>query len=228
MNIRSAISYLSNNLLLRWNKTLKLFRGFYEHQHQLTSTTSSNRYPELFSEVKRIYHDRPSVQNEVLLSFGCSTGEECFSLRQYFGVAKIIGMDINKINLLKARRANVDRGIVFMFSDKNNIIHQGPYDIIFCLSVLCRWNDTEFVDNCEDIYPFSKYEETVTLLTNNLKSEGLLVIYNSNFRFEESQVFSLFEIIQTPLLPDSGFVHKFNASNIKIRDAHRAVVYRKK
>ncbi len=228
MKLGSVTNYASNNLMLRWNKILKFFRGFYEHQHQLTSTTSENRYPELFSEVKKILHERPPAQNEILLSFGCSTGEECFSLRHYFSGAKIIGMDINKTNLLKAKRANTDSGIVFMFSDKNNIIDQGPYHIIFCLSVLCRWNDTESINNCGDIYPFSKFDETVTLLTNNLKNGGLLVIFNSNFRFEDSSVYHQFETIATPSVKNSGFVHKFNTSNIKIQETHKAIVYRKK
>ncbi len=228
MKLENVKNYASNNLFLRWNKILKFFRGFYQHQHQLTSTTFPNRYPELFSEVKRIFNEHPIIQNEVILSFGCSTGEECFSLREYFSTAKIVGVDINKINLRKALRANTDDRIAFMHSDKTNIANQGPYNIIFCLSVLCRWGDTEFVDNCEDIYPFAKYHETVVLLADNLKSGGLLVIYNSNFRFEDSSAFKDFETMVTPLLPDSGFVHKFNTSNVKIQEAHSAIVYRKK
>jgi chemotaxis methyl-accepting protein methylase len=164
----------------------------------------------------------------VLLSFGCSTGEECFTLRKYFPKAKIIGADIRKSNLRRAIKNKKDDRTHFIFSNPDNIKLNGPYDIIFCLSVLCRWNDTEFVNNCKEIYPFTKSDETISMLANNLKNGGLLVIYNSNFRFEDATAYFQFQNIPTRSLPNSGFVHKFDNSNNKTSNVHNNIVLQKK
>ena len=215
------------NLLTLWKSQLKKkIRGFYSDQHQLTSTTAVNRYPELFTEVEKIFRSK-SIEEPSILSFGCSTGEECFSLREYFKGAKIIGVDINNRNLRKAIRKNNDARIKFLFSSSENIEKEGKYDLIFCLSVLCRWEDTKNVTNCEKIYPFEKFEASVSELTSQLLVGGLLVVYNSNFRFEDTVVFDDFEIVETPSVRDSGFVNKFDSFNNLLTDRHKACVYRK-
>lgn len=215
-------------MLTLWKSQLKKkVRGFYSDQHQLTSTTAVNRYPELFSEVQRIFRSSRNNLEPSILSFGCSTGEECFSLREYFKRAKIIGVDINNRNLRKANRKNGDDKIKFLFSSTENIEKEGKYDLIFCLSVLCRWEDTKNVTNCEKIYPFQKFEASVSELTSQLVVGGLLVVYNSNFRFEDTVVFDDFEIVETPSMKDSGFVNKFDSFNNLLTDRHKVCVYRK-
>jgi len=216
------------NLLTLWKLQLKKkIRGFYSDQHQLTSTTAVNRYPELFAEVQKIFLSSRNNVEPLILSFGCSTGEECFSLREYFKDAKIIGVDINNRNLRKASRKNNDARIKFLFSSTENIEKEGKYDLIFCLSVLCRWEDTKNVTNCERIYPFQKFEASVKELSNQLLEGGLLVIYNSNFRFEDTTIFGDYEIVKTPSVEDSGFVNKFDANNNLLTDIHTTCIYRK-
>ncbi len=204
----------------------KFFRRFYKHQHQLTSTTASDRYPQLFSETARIFGE---ANQEKILSFGCSTGEECFSLKKYFPRATIIGVDINKRNLKKAIKKNSYNDIRFYHSTGENIKREGGYNLIFCLSVLCRWEDTKFVHNSEKLYPFEKFEVTVESLASTLLPNGLLVIYNSNFRFEDTATFidQGFEIMESPTLCDSGFVYKFDRNNNRITDTHAYCIYRK-
>lgn len=203
----------------------KLLRRFYPNQHQLTSVTSANRYPELFLESVKA---TPKNVHPKILSYGCSSGEECFTLADYFPQSQIVGVDINKANLRKANRRNSRGGIKFLLSSDENIRAEGPYDLIYALSVLCRWDDTRYVTNCEQIYPFSKYEETVSSLVANLKINGLLIIYNSNFRFEDTRMFSCFEIVETLSVENSGFVYKFDAHNELIDQPHRGCIYRKK
>src|SRR5579872_7156733 len=58
---------------------LKLFNG--RRLHQATVMTSMNRYPRAFSASRRYFGDRRDVR---ILSFGCATGEEVLTLRQYF------------------------------------------------------------------------------------------------------------------------------------------------
>ncbi|GIV36633.1 MAG: hypothetical protein KatS3mg032_1012 [Cyclobacteriaceae bacterium] len=204
---------------------LKFFRKFQPERHQLTSTTSYNRYPELFHATRAaMQHTNPRTLK--ILSFGCSTGEECFSLAGYFPEASILGVDINRFNLFRARLRNTYPRIQFAYSAPEIIAKHAPYDLIFCLSVLCRWEDTKDVTNCASIYPFQKFEQTVTELAGWLKPGGLLVIYNSNFRFEDTAIAASFTTMPVSL-PNSGFVHKFDRNNNRIYEVHQNCIYRK-
>jgi len=216
---------INNELKSLKIKISKVFRRLYSQQHQLTSTTSENRYPVLFEETKKNLN-RFDESTLKILSFGCSTGEECFSLRSYFPASSIIGIDINSRNISKARKRSKDSGIVFSLGTEIESLAQGPYHAIFCLSVLCRWEDTKDKENCEAIYPFEKFQSTITQLSEALIPEGLLIIYNCNFRFEDTEVFSRYEIVPTSL-QISGFVTKFDANNNRINDAHANCIYRK-
>lgn len=219
---------ISNEWIVRKNKILKLFRKLYSDQHQLTSTTFENRYPELFEESRKALTDFVDKETAIL-SFGCSTGEECFSLRKYFIDSTIIGADINRRNLVKANKKNNDSKIHFIYSSEENIRNEGPYHVIFCLSVLCRWEDTKNLDNCEKIYPFSKFQDTVTMLSDKLLPGGLLVIYNSNFAFEDTDIYTheKYETIDTPSVLDSGFVTKFDRSGNRVTYIHKSCIYKK-
>ena len=224
--IKGSITSFRNQLVYSRNQILLFFRRLVKEQHQLTSTTGLNRYPELFSEVRKlrsIFSQEPSV-----LSFGCSTGEECFSIKEYFPDAKILGLDINRSNLRKAKSKNKYQDVVFRFSSRELIAKNGPYDMVFALSVLCRWEDTKNLESCASVYPFTKYSETVRMLCLHLKPGGLLIIYNSNFRFEETDEFRDFEIVTTPSVLNSGFVHKFDRNNFRVAEEHKHCVYKKK
>jgi hypothetical protein len=69
--------------------------------HQGPNKTALDRYPEIFAAAAAA---APNARR--ILSFGCSTGEECVTLANYFPNAQIVGTDINPVNLLKARRTN--------------------------------------------------------------------------------------------------------------------------
>ncbi|MCK6616506.1 MAG: methyltransferase domain-containing protein [Cyclobacteriaceae bacterium] len=216
--------YLVNNLSIFWIRIASFYRRLFKEQHQLTSKTATDRYPLLFTEVSRVAGDANRTLK--LLSFGCSTGEECFSLKKYFPNARIFGADINTLNLAIARRKNISPDITFLYSKPQNLLKTAPYDAVFCLSVLCRWEDTKDLPNCSAIYPFSKFEKTVKELAAMVVKGGLLVIYNSNFRFEDTEAFKDFEIVQSSL-PSSGFVHKFDRFNNRLLAEHTHCIYRK-
>lgn len=227
--ISRAINRLWNELLHVKNNVSKLYRKLYSQQHQLTSTTGENRYPELFNETRNALKEFDD-NRFTLLSFGCSTGEECFTLHNYFPESWIIGADINNSNLRKAKARNIFDNVKFIYSTPERIEQEGPYHVIFCLSVLCRWEDTKHVENCAHIYAFEKFEATARSLSDRLHPGGLLVIYNSNFRFEETTVFAdhNYEIVHSPSVQDSGFVYKFDKFNNRIKEEHRHCVYRKR
>ncbi len=202
----------------------KKARKKHKDQHQLTSTTNMNRYPIIFNMVKSLIN-RPYPR---ILSFGCSTGEECFSLREYFLESNILGADINIKNLNKARMQNTDSKIIFILSNHNELKKYGPYDIIFVMSVLCRWEDTKYVDDCKDIYPFSKFNDSINHLVNALNKDGLMVVYNSNFKVEDSSAATQLTPLDIESITESGFVHKFDSNNNKIEGIHNKVIYKKK
>lgn len=217
-------TWVKNNLSLFRQRITKTVRKLYRDQHQLTSVTGHDRYPELFKETARTMgSDRPLK----ILSFGCSSGEECFSLKKYFPNARIIGVDINQSNIKKAKQRNQFPDVEFHFSTASLIAEKGPYDIIFCLSVLCRWEDTKGLLNCEHVYPFTKFHSTVYHLSQQLSRDGLMVIYNSNFRFEDTPEASGYQIIETPAIQDSGFVTKFDKDNKIVNSIHRYCLYQK-
>lgn len=198
-------------------------RRKYKNQHQLTSTTKPNRYPEIFTGVANLV----SKNNLKILSFGCSTGEECVSLQQYFPEGQIIGADINMNNLKIASRTNSSQQIKFILSTSEHLISNGPYDIIFALSVLCRWDDTKDLDNCSSIYPFTKYQETVGQLFELLNNGGLLVIYNANFMIEDTNYSKQLIPCHLSSVTNSGFVHKFDRNNNRFYQPHNVVIYKK-
>ncbi|MGE3803666.1 MAG: class I SAM-dependent methyltransferase [Gemmataceae bacterium] len=219
------LSRMKASLGGRLNRCRKFLRSLYRYQHQLTSTTGMNRYPELFAEVR----DLLGAKRVRVLSYGCSTGEECATLEKCLETETIIGADINESNLRAARERFPSTRIEFIKSSAKLLAARAPYDIVFCLSVLCRWEDTRDVEECSSIYPFEKFASAVLFLDSLLPKGGLLVIYNANFRFEDTATFlkSGYTAVASPAVVDSGFVHKFDQNNRRIRETHRTCIYRK-
>lgn len=222
--LEKGMNYARGRWALAHNQWRKFLRRQYPDQHQLTSTTEMNRYPELFREAR----ERWSGDQPRLLSYGCSTGEECATLEKYFEPGLIVGADINEANLREARRKFSSPRLQFVPSDPAILMTYGPFDFVFALSVLCRWEDTRDVEDCTAIYSFEKFASATAFLDLLVAPGGLLVIYNSNFRFEDTATFSAsYTIEETPAIADSGFVHKFDRNNRRIREVHRACIYRK-
>jgi trans-aconitate methyltransferase len=110
-----------------------------------------------------------------ILSFGCSSGEECVTLAEYFPKAEIIGADINPVILLQARKHRSDR-IRFVYAGDRILSGLGGFDAIFCMAVL----------RSAGHYPFEIYEERALFLETLLRPGGLLVIHNSPYRFGDT------------------------------------------
>lgn len=223
------LARIKSSLTGRWlaavNRWQRFVRSLYRDQHQLTSTTAANRYPELFAAVAAL----TSGSHPRVLSYGCSTGEECATLETRLDPKLLVGADINSANLKIARKKFSSPRLLFVPSEESHLRRHAPFDIIFALSVLCRWEETQDVEDSSDIYPFEKFESAVELLNHLLTPGGLLVMYNSNFRFEDSQTFAAFkyEVVPSPDVTDSGFVHKFDRRNKRVRETHRGCIYRK-
>jgi predicted O-methyltransferase YrrM len=221
-NIYYYFLNLPNNIKSNYAKKK---RKKYKYQHQLTSTTGDNRYPEIFSAIQQLV-DNNNDQLK-LLSYGCSTGEECFSLRKYFPNANIVGADINIDNLNKANSINKDNFIHFVESTSENLKAKSSYDVIFAMSVLCRWEDTKDVKNCENIYPFYRFDDTIKNLVSLLKENGLLIVYNANFKVEDSSASTLLLPLKIDGIKESGCVHKFDSNNNRDEKSHSTIIYKK-
>lgn len=184
--------------------------------HQNKPNTGINRYPSIFSFCYRHMCDK-SIK---ILSFGCSSGEELVTLAMHFPNAEIYGVEIDQ-NLLDLSIINtrlVDRVSVY------NKIPDEKFDIIFCMSVFCRWPETKEVDDCSEFYKFENFEEELIELDQRLNKNGLLVIYNSNFLFDDTDLSksycSIFDF-------ESGFVQKFNKSEKKLNFQYNKCVFKK-
>jgi hypothetical protein len=162
---------------------------------QTCEYTRADRYPTVFSGVQRLASERGNPASKIL-SFGCSTGAECFTLRTYFPDTEIVGLDINRKSLGFARDANSDSRIRFLESSPAIVRENGPYDLIFANSVFCRWPLSDHVSDLSRYYPFSRFEEAIGDLDASLNVGGMLVVINPNYDFRDCDVSRRYEVIE--------------------------------
>jgi 2-polyprenyl-3-methyl-5-hydroxy-6-metoxy-1,4-benzoquinol methylase len=209
---------------LRRGKFIKLGRGrfietiakLHPGWHQGPNKTSFNRYPEIFAAAAALL---PGALR--ILSFGCSTGEECVTLADYFPAALIIGTDINPLNLLKARKFQSER-IRFVYAVDRVLKRLGTFDAVFCMAVL----RTPKRKRIGKHYPFELFEERALFLETLVKPGGILVIHNATYRFSDTAHRGAYETIPvaatcgeaylpdgiTEAKPDGCIFRKFDTS----------------
>ena len=158
--------------------------------------TRANRYPVIFSFVRSRLGDGDDIK---ILSFGCSTGEEVFSLRDYFPHATIKGIDINPANIAACRRRSNkirDGAISFEIASSTMEEADASFDAIFCMAVL-RHGDlgAPGVTRCDHLLRFEDFAKTVADFKRCLKPGGLLIIHHSNFRLSDTPSAGAFETI---------------------------------
>lgn len=159
-------------------------------------TTSDDRYPRIFRFVRDELGDRPDVR---LLSFGCSTGEEVFSLRRYFPQAAITGIDVNARHIAACRerlRRSGDARVSFERAGTAGHVATASCDAIFCMAVF-RHGDlhSPVAHRCDHRIRFEAFERTLGDLARCLRPGGLLAIRHSNFRFRDTAVAADFDVV---------------------------------
>ncbi len=149
--------------------------------HQPSHVTKMDRYPDLFSFTASLIKN----ENCKILSFGCSSGEECISLRKYFPKAHIVGAEINQ-DLLSICREKQDSQMDFIHSKYENLKKHGPYDLIFSLNVFNR--NVKDPENYP-LYVFSYFEDQINQFHEILHVDGLLILQGSKHNFKKTEVF---------------------------------------
>jgi len=190
--------------LSRWNPRLclivrshthRLYSRFFRVKHsqyaQVETTTGYERYPQLFELLKQLNNPEKPLK---ILSFGCSTGQECVSLANHFPNALIVGVDSNKYILARARRENAHSRVRYAHLNDWLAEPDNHYDLILACSVLCRWPEAKHLDDLSDLFPFEQFQKLVKLLDDHLLPSGLLSIVNSNYCFEETDTYNRYSI----------------------------------
>jgi SAM-dependent methyltransferase len=175
-------------MLLQWRKPSNLFQPFNE--------TSLDRYPEIFRFARDQIGDSAAHR---ILSFGCATGEEVFSLRQYFPLASIRGLDINPRSIALARRRlkSIGDERISFGVHASAVDEMAPYDAIFCMAVFRHGGlgESGINNRCDHLIRFEDFERTVDEIARCIKPHGLLFIANCNFRFSDTAASKDFEIV---------------------------------
>jgi SAM-dependent methyltransferase len=158
--------------------------------------TLPDRYPWLFDFAAQALQ---GVRNPRLLSFGCSRGEEVFSLRQRLPRATVRGLDIDARNIAEAQgRANAakDGRVSFEVASNTRGESSAHYDAIFCLAVLCHGDLTVTGARRSDpLMRFRDFERTVVDLARCLRPGGWLFLHTTSFRFGDTVAADGFEIV---------------------------------
>ena len=151
-------------------------------------TTQIDRYPSIYSAVRSVAL-KNNLRAPKILSFGCSVGLEAFTLaKMYFPDSAIVGTDLKEALLIEAKRNNECFGsrVQFFNSAKFPLNNFGKYDIIFANSVLCVHPPPP--GGVFHTFPYTEFNKAVESLDSILKPSGLLVMVNTNYRFEDTNV----------------------------------------
>jgi SAM-dependent methyltransferase len=211
-----------SRLMLRLRKPRNLF--------QVCNWTMEDRYPYLFRLAREKLGAGPDLR---LLSFGCSTGEEVFSLRKYFPDASLKGLDINpqNIRVCEQRLAlRPDPKISFELADSVEREPAATYDAVFCMAVFrhsCLAGESYV--RCDSRIRFADFCRMVEDIAERLKPGGLLVIISANFRFRDTPTADRFELVCRLKNPGFDITPIFDRENMRTSEVNYGeVMFRKK
>jgi SAM-dependent methyltransferase len=194
--------------------------------------TLPDRYPWLFGFAAKRIGSRPDL---CILSFGCSRGEEVFSLRKHFPSAAVKGIDINPRNIarcLARARAEDATSVAFEIAATTEGEATGSYDAIFCLAVLVNGDlTTSGAQRCDPLLHFERFDRMVGDFARCLKSGGLLVLHTTNFRFCDTAVARDFDVVYEADPKHLALDVLFDRNNRLMsgeRERYRAVAFEKR
>lgn len=196
--------------------------------HQVSTASIDGRYPSIFTALaNQIDQVAPKI-----LSFGCSDGFETNDLAsKHFHHSPIIGCDIDDDAIRIATKQNrFPSRVKFIKSSREELESHAPFDAIVSMAVLCRWPDTQKLENIKDCYGFDKFVESIELLVSLLRPGGVLCIYNANYLVSDTPCMEKLEAIEDAnLIPRSQQVKLFKPSGEPYEEQQvRGVLFRKR
>ena len=182
-----SLGYARRFILNSRIRSEQLTRLFHRASHYQGATYSEpDRYPELFTACASHLKNTP---DPIILSFGCATGEEAFSLAEYLPNATIVGVDINSWCLRQCIQKNRSPCIRFLHNSSPNYATLANLDAIFCMAVFQRSeNRNHTAAIAHGNFTFARFEQQIASLDAKLKPGGLFFIDHSDFRFEDTAV----------------------------------------
>lgn len=141
--------------------------------------TYEDRYPELFDALAKRLAKVPAPR---ILSFGCSSGAEVRALRKRLPHARIVGLDLNRRALARAKAA--DPAGDYRCADRPKPGER--FDAILAMAVL-RHGQLEAgrPQSCADVMPFARFGEALVNLDAALVTGGWIAIGHAHFRFAD-------------------------------------------
>lgn len=216
---------------LRW-----LLRPDYREIHRLRRTegarllqpfptTAEERYPEVFDALARLL---APVGAPRILSFGCSSGEEVPALRRRMPGARIVGLDLNRRMIARARAADPHP-----HSDYRCDGAPRPgetFDAVLAMAVF-RHGELELhrPDDCGRILPFARFADGLEMLDRHLAAGGWLALYNQQFRLADSPLAPRYDTDPLRMPPAAALRLLYGPDDRRITDASEtAVLFRKR
>lgn len=155
---------------------------------QPSGSTKDERYPKIYDSAAQL---KPKAKR--ILSFGCSTGEEVFSLAKRFPNAEqLIGVDIDYNRVCTARRTNKQKNIFF----HDNVGGLGQFDVVTALNVFfCL----------ENPIPKEQWKKTLEEVSGYVAPSGVLLIFKSDY--------DPMEVLSTDFKAENCWNHTHNRNN---------------
>ncbi|EGF93757.1 methyltransferase domain protein [Asticcacaulis biprosthecium C19] len=175
-------------------------------QQQGNSHTFAGRNAAFFKALHRAFGEQADTPLKIL-SFGCSTGEECLDIQKEFPNAQVFGTDI-KQSALKQAMDKCPASMTIFPSNEAAIAQHGPYDAITAMSVFCKWPTTSELANISELYPFSTFEAGLVNLVRNLKIGGILLLQNAQYMVEDTRLAGHLHPINETFRESSGWIFK--------------------
>jgi hypothetical protein len=146
---------------------------------QDSNITEFLRYKEFYQTIR--YDIGIGLAPKVLV-FGCSMGAEVQTIYHFWPAAEVYACDIQQ-DMLEETGKLFPQAHVFP-STPSEIAKHGPFDFICANSVFCR--NPLPAGPMSKILPFGLFDEYLSLLTDRLTGDGILMIYNSNYFVQDT------------------------------------------
>ncbi len=195
---------------------------------QVSNWTAIGRHPEIFALLARLVRRYNGHEPARILSFGCSTGEEPYTLAtQYLADCEILAVDVDRAALALAKERHAHPRISYQLAELETLGARAPFQVVFAMSVFCRWPDSSELDDISALFPFHKFLLYASALAEMVAPGGYLVIYNANYDFADLPVMRRFEAVRDATVIDGGFVKRFAPSGRALDAVPRDCIYRR-